>query len=117
EFGDTWPMRIQDSILEKCEGVSIVHVAVDRGSREGCVYLKCASPAEAGRAFRALHGWWFDGNLVTVKFLRDERYHTRFPTARIATRPLKPSNNKRLSLQTPVSSRLYPSLAHLEDQT
>lgn len=117
EFGDTWPQRIQDSILEKCSGVSIIHVAVDRGSREGCVYLKCASPKEAGTAFRALHGWWFDGNLVTVKFLRDERYHTRFPAARIATRPLKPSNNKRLSLQTAESSRLYPSLSHLEDQT
>nr|XP_045619451.1 uncharacterized protein LOC123771121 isoform X1 [Procambarus clarkii] len=101
EFGDSWPSRIQDSILEKCEGVSIVHIAVDRGSREGCVYLKCASLSEAGRAFRALHGWWYDGNLVTVKFLRDERYHQRFPSARHATRRLRPSNNKRLSLQVP----------------
>ncbi|KAK8751500.1 hypothetical protein OTU49_008765, partial [Cherax quadricarinatus] len=101
EFGDNWPSRIQDSILEKCEGVSIVHIAVDRGSREGCVYLKCASLSEAGRAFRALHGWWYDGNLVTVKFLRDERYHQRFPSARHATCRLRPSNNKRLSLQVP----------------
>ncbi|XP_042225992.1 uncharacterized protein LOC121868997 isoform X3 [Homarus americanus] len=101
EFGDSWPLRIQDSILEKCEGISIVHIAVDRGSREGCVYLKCASLAEVGRAFRALHGWWYDGNLVTVKFLRDERYHQRFPTARHAMRRLRPSNNKRLSLQVP----------------
>ncbi|XP_050698727.1 uncharacterized protein LOC126986499 [Eriocheir sinensis] len=99
EFGDSWPARIQDSILEKCEGISIVHVVVDRSSREGCVYLKCASLVDSGRAFRALHGWWYDGNLVTVKFLRDERYHQRFPSAHYATLRLHPSNNKRLSLQ------------------
>ncbi|MPC10148.1 Inner nuclear membrane protein Man1 [Portunus trituberculatus] len=104
EFGDSWPARIQDSILEKCEGISIVHVAVDRGSREGCVYLKCASLSDSGRAFRALHGWWYDGNLVTVKFLRDERYYQRFPSARHATRRLRPSNNKRLSLQVPAAA-------------
>ncbi|XP_037804175.1 uncharacterized protein LOC119598593 [Penaeus monodon] len=101
EFGDNWYLRIQDSILEKCEGIHIVHIAVDRLSREGCVYLKCSSLAEAGRAFRALHGWWYDGNLVTVKFLRDERYHQRFPNARHASCRLRPSNNQRLSLQVP----------------
>ncbi|XP_066957583.1 uncharacterized protein MAN1 [Macrobrachium rosenbergii] len=110
EFGESWPSRIQDSILEKCEGISIVHIAVDRGSREGCVYLKCASMSEAGKAFRALHGWWYDGNLVTVKFLRDERYHHRFPSARHATRRLRPSNNKRLSLQVP--TRQSDSVEH-----
>lgn len=61
EFGDSWPTRIQDSLLEKCEGVSVVHVAVDRSSQEGCVYIKCSSLQDAGRAFRALHGWWYDG--------------------------------------------------------
>ncbi|XP_064110867.1 uncharacterized protein LOC135218472 [Macrobrachium nipponense] len=110
EFGESWTSRIQDSILEKCEGISIVHIAVDRGSREGCVYLKCASLSEAGKAFRALHGWWYDGNLVTVKFLRDERYHHRFPNARHATRWLRPSNNKRLSLQVP--TRQSDSVEH-----
>ncbi|XP_076032178.1 LEM domain-containing inner nuclear membrane protein MAN1 [Oratosquilla oratoria] len=102
EFGDDWAERVQDSLLEKCEGILILHIAVDRSSKEGCVYLKCSSPAEAGKAFRALHGWWYDSSLVTVKFLRDERYHQRFPTARYASRPLGPSNNKRLSLQTPL---------------
>lgn len=61
EFDENWPRRIQDSLLEKCESVGIVHVAVDRASREGCVYVKCVSAAEAGKAYRALHGWWFDG--------------------------------------------------------
>jgi membrane protein Man1 len=62
EFGDEWPVRVQDSILEKCgeEGVVTLHISVDRASRDGCVYLKCASQEDAGKAYRALHGWWFD---------------------------------------------------------
>lgn len=28
---------------------------------QGCVYVKCLSPEYAGKAFKALHGSWFDG--------------------------------------------------------
>ena len=41
----------------------------------------------------------FSGHLVTVKYLRLERYYERFPDARRCTTPLKPSNNQRLSMQ------------------
>lgn len=41
----------------------------------------------------------FPGHLVTVKYLRLERYYERFPDARRCTTPLKPSNNQRLSMQ------------------
>lgn len=55
---------MQDAILEKCgEGVKILHIRVDVGSREGCVYMKCMSQEDAGKAYRALHGCWFDGML------------------------------------------------------
>ena len=98
EVGDTWPIRIQDAILEKAEGAKILHLAVDTSSKEGCVYIKCSNADEAGKVYRALHGWWFDGNLVTVKYLRPERYHYRFSDSINVTVPLQPSNNKRLSL-------------------
>lgn len=39
------------------------------------------------------------GKLVTVKYLRLERYHERFPDAARCITPLKPSNNQRLSMQ------------------
>ncbi|XP_069693659.1 inner nuclear membrane protein Man1 [Periplaneta americana] len=101
EYGEEWPVRVQDAILEKCgeEGVVALHISADRASREGCVYLKCASQEDAGKAYQALHGWWFDSNLVTVKYLRLERYHERFPEAQDARVPLHPSNNEKLSLQ------------------
>ncbi|XP_066490614.1 inner nuclear membrane protein Man1 [Tiliqua scincoides] len=93
EIGDHWHLAIQEAILEKCcDNEGIVHIAVDKNSREGCVYVKCLSPEYAGKAFKALHGSWFDGKLVTVKYLRLDRYHHRFPQAITCNTPLKPSN-------------------------
>ncbi|MXQ93909.1 hypothetical protein E5288_WYG022076 [Bos mutus] len=63
EIGDQWHLAIQEAILEKCsDNDGIVHIAVDKNSREGCVYVKCLSPEYAGKAFKALHGSWFDGS-------------------------------------------------------
>lgn len=53
--------RVKDAILEKCEGVEVLHLSVDCNSQEGCVYVKCSSPAEAGKAYKQLHGFWYDG--------------------------------------------------------
>lgn len=99
ETGDNWQVQVQDAILEKCVGAKILHIHVDKSSKEGCVYVKCASELDAGKAYKALHGSWFDSELVTVKYLRLERYHERFPTATKAREPMRPSNNLKLSLQ------------------
>lgn len=105
EYGDDWQVNIRDAILEKCEGnEGIRHIAIDTSSTEGCVYMLCISSDAAGKAFNALHGWWFDGKLVTVKYIRYERYLERFPAAENCVEPLKPSNNMRLSLSTPFFS-------------
>lgn len=101
EYEDDWPKQIENAVLEKCEGnTGIVHLHVDTTSREGCVYMKCANLDSAGQAYRALHGSWFDGNLITVKYLRLERYHDRFPEARSCYAPLRPSNSLRLSINS-----------------
>lgn len=105
EYESGWARQIENAILEKCEGnTGIVHIHVDTASREGCVYVKCASLDSAGQAYRALHGSWFDGNLITVKYLRLERYHDRFPEARFCHTPMRPSNSLRLSLDRGPSS-------------
>uniref|UniRef100_A0A4W4GIV5 Inner nuclear membrane protein Man1 n=1 Tax=Electrophorus electricus TaxID=8005 RepID=A0A4W4GIV5_ELEEL len=94
EIGENWHLAIHEAILEKCsDNDGIVHIAVDKNSREGCVYVKCLSAEHAGKAFKALHGSWFDGKLVTVKYLRLDRYHQRFPQALACSTPLKPSNS------------------------
>ncbi|XP_062374682.1 inner nuclear membrane protein Man1 [Sardina pilchardus] len=94
EVGENWHLAIHEAILEKCsDNDGIVHIAVDKNSREGCVYVKCLSAEHSGKAFKALHGSWFDGKLVTVKYLRLDRYHQRFPQAVGSTTPLKPSSS------------------------
>ncbi|KAJ8245367.1 hypothetical protein GJAV_G00270000 [Gymnothorax javanicus] len=93
EVGENWHLAIHEAILEKCsDNDGIVHIAVDKNSREGCVYVKCLSTEHSGKAFKALHGSWFDGKLVTVKYLRLDRYHQRFPQAIGCIAPLKPSS-------------------------
>ncbi|XP_068573223.1 inner nuclear membrane protein Man1 [Cebidichthys violaceus] len=93
EVGENWDLAIHEAILEKCnDNDGIVHIAVDKNSREGCVYVKCLSAEHSGRAFKALHGSWFDGKLVTVKYLRLDRYHQRFPQAQGCSTPLKASS-------------------------
>lgn len=108
EIGENWDLAIHEAILEKCnDNDGIVHIAVDKNSREGCVYVKCLSAEHSGKAFKALHGSWFDGKLVTVKYLRLDRYHQRFPQALGCSTPLKASS---LHLNTTSTVKTTPCL-------
>ncbi|XP_033746593.1 LOW QUALITY PROTEIN: inner nuclear membrane protein Man1-like [Pecten maximus] len=102
ETADDWDVNVQDAVLEKCKGITgILHIFVDRASSQGCVYMKCDSCETAYQVYRSLHGWWFDGRLVTVKYLRLELYHDRFPNSKKNIKPLLPSNNSMASLSHP----------------
>lgn len=69
---------IREAVLSKCaHNCKILHCAVDPNSK--CVYLKCVDQNDAAIAYRSLHGWWYAGHLVTVKYLRLERYVQRYP--------------------------------------
>ncbi|KRZ09581.1 Inner nuclear membrane protein Man1, partial [Trichinella pseudospiralis] len=90
ESEDGWPKHIQDAILEKLgPKIRVCHMAIDTTSKEGVVFMKMASLEEAGEAFKTLHGSWFNGRLVYVKFLRPERYNKRFPEALNASDPIR----------------------------
>lgn len=85
---------IQDAILEKCgDHCNILHIDVERTSC--CVYVKCATPDDAGVVYRSLHGWWYEGHLITVKYLRLERYMQRFPNSPSVGPYLKLSQQRR----------------------
>ncbi|XP_023940655.2 inner nuclear membrane protein Man1 [Bicyclus anynana] len=84
---------IQDVILEKCERCNILHIDIERTSC--CVYVKCPSPTDAGVVYKSLHGWWYEGRLITVKYLRLERYMQRFPYSPSSGPYLKPSRMQR----------------------
>lgn len=81
---------ITDVILEKCgDRCNILHIDIEPSSY--CVYVKCATPSDAGVVYRSLHGWWYEGHLITVKYLRLERYMQRFPMSPSVGPYLKPS--------------------------
>ncbi|RWS10380.1 inner nuclear membrane protein Man1-like protein [Dinothrombium tinctorium] len=90
-----WKANIENAILEKCMATAVnnkhgvLHIHVDDSGIEGVVYIKCDSIESATVAFRALHGWWCERKLVSVRFLKEERYYARFPEARTFTEPLR----------------------------
>lgn len=89
-------VRIHNDILEKCFGsrptsnTLIWHIACDKRSKEGCVYIKCASNEAAGKVYQALNGTWYNGKLLNVKFLRSDRYVERYPDSVNCTTPVQP---------------------------
>ncbi|XP_064214672.1 inner nuclear membrane protein Man1 isoform X2 [Tribolium castaneum] len=86
EDGDRNTHVIKKAVLSKCaQQCRILHCVVDTNSN--CVYLKCAEPSDAAVAYRNLHGWWYAGNLVTVKYVRLERYMQRFPDSPVSGPP------------------------------
>jgi len=80
---------IKNDIVFRCADAKILHIAVDKESKEGIVYMKAASDEDAGRVFNSIHGQWYKGNLVTAKYLRQDRYHQRFPESVHTHTPLK----------------------------
>ncbi|XP_049825113.1 inner nuclear membrane protein Man1 isoform X3 [Aethina tumida] len=86
EDGDRNTHTIREAVLSKCaHQCRILHCAVDTASN--CVYLKCADQSDAAKAYMSLHGWWYARHLVTVKYLRLERYMQRFPSSPVSGPP------------------------------
>ncbi|RWS21826.1 inner nuclear membrane protein Man1-like protein, partial [Leptotrombidium deliense] len=98
QMDPNWKVNIENAILEKCSANSlsgkhgVLHICVEDQDSEGIVYIKCDSRDSATVAFHALHGWWCERKLVSVKFLKEERYYSRFPEARCFNEPLQIRN-------------------------
>lgn len=88
---------VQDAILEKVGSrCRIYDIQLDRSTC--CVYVRCASAKDAGIVHDEINGWWFDNRLVSIKFLRLERYVARFPRSSAGPVCLKPSNRNNSSM-------------------
>ena len=97
--GANWIRQVIDEVLIRCQhsGANIFHIAVDTQSIEGCVYIKAKNTEDAAKVFKTLHGQWYRGNLVTAKYLRDERYVEKFPDAQYHQTPMQPGNEINLN--------------------
>lgn len=88
---------IQDAILEKLAHTTCRVYDIQLDKNTCCVYVRCATAPEAGIVHDEINGWWFDSRLVSIKFLRLDRFLNRFPQS-ITSTCLKPSNSKNLSM-------------------
>ena len=92
----SWKNDVRSAILQKCRVTDdeashgILHMNIDdRTPAEGLVYMRCKDIDAASNVFLKLHGWWCEKRLVSVRFLKDNRYYSRFPDAKNATEPLR----------------------------
>lgn len=89
---------IKDAILEKLASTTCKVYDIQLDKQTCCVYVRCASAKDAGMVHDEINGWWFDSRLVSIKFLRLDRYLSRFPDAAAGPHSLKPSNSDNLSM-------------------
>lgn len=90
---DDQSKEIEDSVLDRCvPHGGVVHIYVDRRSPFGCVYLKMSSVQSAVKAYKAMHGGWYKGKLVTAKYIPPEKYHKWFAAATTAKDHIFPSS-------------------------
>lgn len=84
---------IQDTILHKLRDKNCKLYDIQLDIKSCCVYVKCASCADAGILHGEINGNWLETGLVVVKFLKQDKYHQRFPSAINACTVLHPSTN------------------------
>jgi len=71
--------EVQEELLEKIRPVKPIHVNLSASPPEPVVYMMFRSLDDAKKAFFAYSSHWFQGALITAKYVRDERYAERFP--------------------------------------
>lgn len=58
------PMSVEQTLMSHLHAVSSSGITLCfLLYPQGCVYVKCLSAEHSGKAFKALHGSWFDGKL------------------------------------------------------
>lgn len=90
---------IVESIIEKV-GTRCKICDVQLDVQSCCVYIRCASEEDAGTIHKEINGWWFDKRLISIKFLRLERYLSRFPSPRPSHFTFTPTRQPTLTHKT-----------------
>jgi len=86
-----WEEDYRNDVLEELtkSGI-IVHIAVDKVSPEGNVYVKCLTADVAGKVIQSFNGRWFAGRTIRAVPIPLTNYSTMFPVSASAVRPIKP---------------------------
>ena len=95
---------IQDTILLKLRERNCKIYDIQLDLKSCCVYVKCATCSDAGIVHEEMNGWWLDTGLVVVKFLKQDKYHQRFPSSINANTVLYPSTNVYITQTDPAAN-------------
>lgn len=91
ETDPEWEEDYRNDVLEEVTKLGmIVHIAVDKVSPEGNVYLKCLTADVAGKVIKSFNGRWFAGRTIRAVPIPIPNYSTMFPVSANAVRPIKP---------------------------
>jgi len=71
--------ELQQELLGKLAPTKPIHVNFSAGPPESIVYMMFRNLDDAKKAFFAFSSHWYNGSLITAKYVRDERYAERFP--------------------------------------
>lgn len=84
---------IMDTILQKLMDKNCRIYDIQLDLKSCCVYVKCATTVDAGIVHEEINGWYLDTEIAVVKFLREDKYHQRFPEAIHMNSVLHPSSS------------------------
>jgi inner nuclear membrane protein Man1 len=84
---------ITDTILQKLMERNCKIYDIQLDLKSCCVYVKCATTIDAGLVHEEINGQYLDNEIAVVKFLKEDKYHQRFPESIHANSILQPSSN------------------------
>ncbi|ESO82785.1 hypothetical protein LOTGIDRAFT_184582 [Lottia gigantea] len=88
-----WDQEIRDDVIEECsKHGGVLHIFVDKASRQGNVYVKNPTIAAAVASVNALHGRYFAGRIITAAYVPVPNYHALFPESVRANQLIVPSS-------------------------
>lgn len=80
ETDPDFDLEIREDVREEVSGHGrLLHIYVDKTSKEGRIYLKFEVPQAAQGAMKALDGRWFAQNRIVASFMDPAEYAIQFP--------------------------------------
>lgn len=85
ETDPDFDLEIREDVREEVSSHGqLLHIYVDKQSKDGKIYLKFADTMTSEKAYQHLNGRWFSQNKIEGSFIQEQQYASLFPeTARM----------------------------------
>lgn len=80
ETDPDFDLEIREDVREEVSTHGrLLHIYVDKSSKDGRIFLKFENSAVAASAFKALDGRWFAQNRIVASYMNPREYEIQFP--------------------------------------